>query len=436
MKKMAGNITEDRFDLVEPRASAMVESLRAFGYDLATALADLADNSLFHHSRNLSIHFHWAGDKSAIALADDGDGMDEPTLINAMRLGSRNPRETRDPGDFGRFGLGLKTASFSQCRRVTVITKQRGGENLIRCWDLDHIADTDKWQLLRTPSALASKLAEKLAYPKQGTVVILEKLDRLTADTAIENDVDEDAFLIRAEQVGEHFAAVFHRLMIGRNSVAFTLNGKKILPWDPFLADEDATQRLREHTWKCWRGQRISSLAHDYCCQDPNLVFRDASICEATELKHRDTALASGLLSAADSPFANRQILKTKKVSEADWVELQNSESVETVRLWIAQQKGYFDPALNLAPRDYQTILEKNPDRFSRTGRIQFVSGKARRVYKENETSRLFYVDEWHPGESAHMEVFDSDGTHLGEADITTGVVDLSKKDSSKRITF
>ena len=244
MKKKGDTIAEDAFDLVEPRASAMVESLRAFGYDLATALADLADNSLFHHSRNLSTHFHWAGDNSAIALADDGDGMDEPTLINAMRLGSRNPRETRDPGDFGRFGLGLKTASFSQCRRVTVITKQRGGENLIRCWDLDHIADTDKWQLLRTSSELATKLAEKLAYPKQGTVVIWEKLDRLTADTAIENDVDEDAFLIRAEQVGEHFSAVFHRMMIGRNLVAFTLNGKKILPWDPFLADEDATQRL------------------------------------------------------------------------------------------------------------------------------------------------------------------------------------------------
>ena len=106
MKKKASDIPEDAFDLVEPRASAMVESLRAFGYDLATALADLADNSLFHSSRNIAIHFHWAGDNSAIALADDGDGMDEPTLKNAMRLGSQNPREKRDPGDFGRFGLG------------------------------------------------------------------------------------------------------------------------------------------------------------------------------------------------------------------------------------------------------------------------------------------------------------------------------------------
>ncbi len=114
---------EASLDFVEPSAAAMVESLRAFGYDLATALADLADNSLFHCSHHLKIEFHWAGENSAIAIADDGTGMDERTLINAMRMGSRNPREKRDPRDFGRFGLGLKTASFSQCRRVTVFTQ-------------------------------------------------------------------------------------------------------------------------------------------------------------------------------------------------------------------------------------------------------------------------------------------------------------------------
>jgi hypothetical protein len=243
-------------DIVPPEPAALIESLRAFGYDLATALADLADNSLFHHSRHLNVHFHWAGANSAVALADDGDGMDEPTLVNAMRLGSRNPREIRDPADFGRFGLGLKTASFSQCRRVTVFTKQQRRKILIRCWDLDHIAETDKWQLLRTPSPLAAKLAEKLADLKQGTVVIWEKLDRLTADTATENDREEDSFLRRAEQVGEHFSAVFHRLMTGKNGVRFSLNGKPIAPWDPFLTGEVATQRF-EPEKLCFQGHIV-----------------------------------------------------------------------------------------------------------------------------------------------------------------------------------
>ena len=235
---------ETSLDLVEPHAAAIVESLRAFGYDLATALADLTDNSLFHRSRQVSIHFHWAGEQSAITLADDGTGMDEPTLINALRMGSSNPREARDPSDFGRFGLGLKTASFSQCRRVTVFTRRNGGEALVRCWDLDHIAKTDKWQLLRTPSPLAATLAKKFADTKHGTVVTWEKLDRITADTLTESDADEDAFLRRAELVGEHFAVVFHRFMTGTDAVAFSLNGKPIKPWDPFLSNETATQRL------------------------------------------------------------------------------------------------------------------------------------------------------------------------------------------------
>ncbi len=234
----------DHGELAPPHAAALAESLRAFGYDLATALADLADNSLFHNSRKVQIQFNWDGENSAVALADDGDGMDEPTLVNAMRVGSKNPRESRDPRDLGRFGLGLKTASLSHGRRLSVFTQRRGSDEIVRCWDLDHIAETNEWRLLRTPTPLASKLAGELSHGKHGTVVIWEKLDRLTAGTVTENDSDMDAFLRQAEFVGNHFAAVFHRLMAGKRAIAFYLNGKRIKPWDPFLSDHVATQRL------------------------------------------------------------------------------------------------------------------------------------------------------------------------------------------------
>jgi hypothetical protein len=239
-------------DLAPPHAASLVESMRAFGYDLATALADLADNSLFARARHIRLHFHWDGEASAIALADDGNGMDEPTLINAMRMGSRNPREPRELSDLGRFGLGLKTASFSQCRRVTVFTRTAGANvPVIRCWDLDHVAQTDLWQLLREPLPLAARLAEDLVWPRKGTVVVWEKLDRLTAGTRTGNDFEQDAFLRRAEQVGEHFAAMFHRLMEGPDRVEFTINGRPLKPWDPFLADEKATQRLPVERLRC-----------------------------------------------------------------------------------------------------------------------------------------------------------------------------------------
>ena len=222
-------------DLAPPHAAALAESLRAFGYDLATALADLADNSLFHHSHEIRIQFHWAGEQSAIAISDDGDGMDEQTLIDAMRVGSRNPRDLRAPDDLGRFGLGLKTASFSQGRRVTVISKRSHGNEIIRCWDLDHIAETNEWRLLRKPTPLAAQFAKQLGNSGHGTVVIWEKLDRLTAGTVVDNDSDENAFLRQAEYVGHHFAAVFHRLMTGKNAVVFVLNGTAIKPWGSIL---------------------------------------------------------------------------------------------------------------------------------------------------------------------------------------------------------
>jgi hypothetical protein len=253
MKKESSG--EDQ-DIVAPHAGALAESLRAFGYDLSTALADLADNSLFHYCSRLQIQFHWAAENSAIATADDGDGMDEPTIINAMRVGSRNPLEHRDARDLGRFGLGLKTASFSQGRRVTVFTRREHGPEIIRCWDLDHIARTNEWRLLRHPTLLAAALAEKLAAPEHGTVVVWEKLDRLTAGTVMESDSDEDAFLRQAEEVGKHFAAVFHRQMTGKNAVAFSLNGHLIEPWDPFLMDEAATQRLAPERLR-FQGQTI-----------------------------------------------------------------------------------------------------------------------------------------------------------------------------------
>lgn len=231
-------------ELAPPFAASLTESLRAFGYDLATALADLADNSVFHDSRNIRLYFHWAGEDSIIAISDDGTGMDEETLVNAMRMGSRNPRDVRHPGDLGRFGLGLKTASFSQCRRVTVFTHQSRGKRLSRCWDIDYIAETNEWRLIKSPSAAAAAFVEKLPNSKSGTIVLWEKLDRLTSHTAVESDSDENAFLARAEQVKVHFSMVFHRLMSGKNRMHFELNSRPLHPWDPFVADEPATQVL------------------------------------------------------------------------------------------------------------------------------------------------------------------------------------------------
>lgn len=99
-----------------PEASSMIETFRAIGYNLETAVADIVDNAISANAKHIWINRIWRGGKSVVTIMDDGCGMDCDTLIQAMRPGTRNPLSERDSTDLGRFGLGMKTASFSQCR--------------------------------------------------------------------------------------------------------------------------------------------------------------------------------------------------------------------------------------------------------------------------------------------------------------------------------
>jgi hypothetical protein len=231
-------------DIAAPHASSMFESLRAFGYELPTALADLIDNSVFAGSRNVWIDFEWDGENSNICVTDDGCGMTEEELVNAMRPGSRSPREKRDAKDLGRFGLGLKTASLSQGRRVTVRTKQAPSEDYTRCWDLDYVAETRDWSLLRRGDDSAEARFHRLTAMNCGTAVCWQKLDQIVEGQITDDDAQHRHFLSRIDAVGRHLGMVFHRLMEGRRPLHIFLNGREVEAWDPFLGNEPATLRL------------------------------------------------------------------------------------------------------------------------------------------------------------------------------------------------
>jgi hypothetical protein len=237
-------LAEPDFEIAAPYAAALVESLRAFGYELPTALADLVDNSITAGAKNIWLDFHWDGENSVIAVSDDGDGMSEKQLVAAMRPGSQNPLTPRASHDLGRFGLGLKTASFSQCRRVTVRSAVHGGEPATRCWSLDHIARVNEWQLLRSGDAAAESHFRRLDALPNGTAVVWQSIDRLVAGQRTDSAREQQHFLHRADAVRHHLAMVFHQLMTGPRGVNLILNDRRIEPWDPFLASEPATQVL------------------------------------------------------------------------------------------------------------------------------------------------------------------------------------------------
>jgi hypothetical protein len=227
---------------VPPNPAALIESMRAFGYSLPTALADLIDNSLSAGARRISIVFEWADGAPLIAVIDDGRGMDERRLIEAMRLGSRSPVEQRAADDLGRFGLGLKSAAWSQARRLTVVTRADGAGRSARCWDLDHVTSTGRWSLLATGTKPAMDVADHHLGDDCGTAVILENLDRLVGIAADEEA--ERRFLAHVRRTHEHLAMVFHRFLTARGRISLAINGAAVEPWDPFMEDVSATQPL------------------------------------------------------------------------------------------------------------------------------------------------------------------------------------------------
>lgn len=233
--------------LMIPSARRLMDSLRDIGYDTPAAVADLVDNSIDADARNIDVTISAEGARSWVRVSDDGTGMSSGRLEEAMRYGS-----SRDYGeeDLGAFGLGLKTASLSQCRRLTVATRSSPrGRIAVRRWDLDHVARTDAWELERlTPGSCPQYLVEPL-NGGSGTVVLWEKLDRILEYA----QPDGRAAMGRLEAIGaeirEHLEMVFHRFLSGelrrgRSRIAMTLDGTWLEPWDPFTRSEPATREL------------------------------------------------------------------------------------------------------------------------------------------------------------------------------------------------
>ena len=235
------------YEIADPRADAIIQSSRAIGYDLPTAIADIMDNSIAAGASNIWLTFFWDGEHSWIAIRDDGNGMTEDTLVNAMRLGSLSPLEQRDERDLGRFGLGLKTASFSHCKRLIVRTRMENASICTRCWDLDYVTRSREWRLLREVGPETGARLAEFDDQSHGTIVLWEVIDRLVAGNQTESRKQQDRFLERAEQVIEHISMVFHKFLEPPNRrLTCWVNGQKITPWNPFLQREDATQWLPE----------------------------------------------------------------------------------------------------------------------------------------------------------------------------------------------
>lgn len=229
-----------------PKADSLSESMRDIGYSLETAIADIIDNSITADASKVEICFDFDIEEPVLGIIDNGKGMNRDELTDAMRYGSVHPRSIRPDNDLGRFGIGLKTASLSQCRELTVISRKNGKWSGA-VWDMDTLQEHNEWIV----GILNAREISDIPYTDQingdGTLVLWRKLDRLF-DGELYNSY-QDVLLEKIDVVVKHLALVFHRFLayeIKQKKLDIFINGHQIEPFDPFCLKNTATQLLQK----------------------------------------------------------------------------------------------------------------------------------------------------------------------------------------------
>lgn len=255
-------MTDMPFDLTNPNPKALVESLRSVGYNLSTAIADILDNSVTAGAGNIWIDFRWSGSSSKVTILDDGRGMSETVLVEAMRPGTASPTDPRTGNDLGRFGLGLKTASFSQCRQLTVWSKTETTALAGRQWDLDYVVRHNEWRLRKGLDQPEEEVFRRLMGLRHGTLVIWNDADRLVGGDDVNEDEAHQKFLGHVKDVQRYLEMIFHRHLAGeaathRTALDIFVNGNRLQAWDPFHISADAPAEASPVDEIHYKGQMV-----------------------------------------------------------------------------------------------------------------------------------------------------------------------------------
>lgn len=234
-----------------PIASRTFEALRNLGYNLNSSIADVVDNAVNKQvaAKNITVNFSFERKKRIMCyIQDDGCGMSESELEEAMRLGTDTTYEDKD---LGKFGMGMKTASLSHCNTLTVISKRKRSNLSAFRWDIGHIKNNG-WTLLKLSQQEIKDLikATKLNFGDQGTAVIWNDLFWLDNEYKSYNNegLAQNFYFRTLEKLKLHLGMVYHRYLDGslgkENQLNIYVNDELIEPWDPFCSDEPNTENI------------------------------------------------------------------------------------------------------------------------------------------------------------------------------------------------
>ncbi len=222
-----------------PSAFYLMDSMRNIGYSFNSAIADIIDNSISAGAKNIDIIVPANPSNIYLGFLDNGAGMSKEELRIAMRYGSKGKGQERAENDLGRYGLGLKSASLSQCRKLTVVSKFKGKLSAA-CWDLNVVEESEEWTLIELDDTEISSLPsiESLKAKVQGTLVIWQDFDVIRQTNG---GMEYKGLIDAMEDASEYIALIFHRY-IAEHGVNISINGSTVEPLDPFLEKHHKTE--------------------------------------------------------------------------------------------------------------------------------------------------------------------------------------------------
>lgn len=269
-----------------PKASTLMGSLRSMGYSFESAVADVVDNSISAHAQTIRILFPTNPmDELALGILDDGDGMASDVLFEAMRYGCLSAEKERTEEDLGRFGMGMKSASLSQCRRLTVVSYEGKKLNGFT-WDYNHIIETQDWMIQELNPAEIESLPyiQILKDQGRGTIVIWQDFDVLSNSSG--GQVYSTLIDLRSS-LESTLALIYHRYLsgVGTSRLHIYINELDIKPLDPFLEQHPKTTIKKEIELDILDSSGVERM----------IKIRPFILPFATELKEKDKQLIGGI---------------------------------------------------------------------------------------------------------------------------------------------
>ena len=223
----------------QPDAPRLIYGLRDTGYDFQSAAADIIDNSIAAGATEIQTQIEMSSDgRKTVFFGDNGVGMDDGELFNAMRYGA----PARDnPESLGKFGLGLKTASSSVCLRFSLVTRRSPDLPLSKlAWDLEHVEKSNQWEMISEPVTDDESDAFEEYCGDSGTLLVWTKCDRMLSKEYDQpgGTREQQAIKRLADKLRKHVGLVYHRFLdrddTREKHISITVNGEPVEAWNPF----------------------------------------------------------------------------------------------------------------------------------------------------------------------------------------------------------